>query len=309
MPITAFVEYLPFDQFFDPNKRIYWPYLALSIVYAIGFLIFSRQKVYLGWKYWMHPSALTDCIIWIGNHVIQVLVFPLLFISSLSFASVIYQRLQSFFGEANNLIFSNNWGIVFYSITYFLLSDLSRFILHYWMHHNEFLWRIHQMHHTAEVLTPITFFRVHPLEMVLFHLRFLLVHGLVTGLFIYLYKDVFDFPTILGASFFVFFTNILGGNLRHSPIPIGFGYLEKVFMSPKQHQMHHSRDLPLQQSNYGSFFAFWDKLFGTWRSSGSINNIEFGVSSRKGQDVFKDLTLPFYFDKLRAMIRKKFFRK
>jgi sterol desaturase/sphingolipid hydroxylase (fatty acid hydroxylase superfamily) len=298
------LEYLPFGHFLDPNKRIYWPYLALSLLYAVIFLSFSRQRINAGWRYWFHASAIADYLIWIGNHLIQILLFPTLFMSSLSLASQIYRVLQDRLGDVDSDLFSNNWGIVYYSITYFLVSDFTRFILHYWMHHNSFLWRIHRTHHTAEVLTPITFFRVHPLEMMLFHLRFLIVHGAVTGLFIYLYKDVFDFPTIFGASFFVFFTNILGGNLRHSPVPIGFGFFEKFLISPKQHQMHHSTELKLQRSNYGSFFAFWDKLFGTWRSSDQIRNIKFGISEQKGQNLFKDLAMPFFADRIKFLIKR-----
>lgn len=298
-------EYLPFNEFFDPNKRIYWPYLALSLLYAILFYTFSKTKINFGWKYWFHRSAIVDYVIWIGNHLVQAFIFPALFMSSLSLASTIYRELTNSFGELKTDVFSSNWGIVHYSITYFLLSDFTRFILHYWMHHNNFLWRIHRMHHTAEVLTPITFFRIHPFEMLFFHLRFLLVHGVVTGLFIYLYKDVFDFPTILGASFFVFFTNILGGNLRHSPVPISFGFFERIFISPKQHQMHHSKDLKFQLSNYGSFFAFWDKLFGTWKSSRSIKDIQFGTDAQESQSIFRDLTFPFYFDKIKALLNRR----
>lgn len=294
------LEYLPFNQFFDPNKRIYWPYLVLCAIYALIFIFFSKYKIKnIGKKYWFHPSAIFDYIVWLGNYALQVAIFPTLFIGSLSLASFFYRYLTSTFGEIQSNVFSSAYGIVYYSITYFLVSDFTRFILHYFMHKNSFLWRIHQMHHTAEVLTPITFFRVHPLEMILFHLRFLLVHGIITGLFIYLYKDVFDFPTIYGASFFVFLTNVLGGNLRHSHIPIGFGFFEKIFISPKQHQIHHSKELKFQQSNYGSFFAFWDKLFGTWKSSGSINNIQFGIQDQKKQNILKDLLLPFYIDKIR----------
>jgi sterol desaturase/sphingolipid hydroxylase (fatty acid hydroxylase superfamily) len=126
----------------------------------------------------------------------------------------------------------------------------------------------------------------------------------VTGLFIYLYRDVFDFPTILGASFFVFLTNILGGNLRHSHVPIGFGIFEKIFISPKQHQMHHSKELKFQNSNYGSFFSFWDKLFDTWKPSKSIQHIEFGIEEHKGQNVLKDLARPFFVDKIQLWFNR-----
>lgn len=288
-------HYLPFDHFFDPNKRIYWPYLALSVFYALIFIWFSRtQKNGLKINYWFNKSTLNDVIIWIGNHIIQLTIFPLLFISSLSLASRFYHFLNNIFGEFQFGGFPYGWGIVLYSVSYFLLSDFTRFILHYLMHHNQFLWSIHRMHHTAESLTPITFFRVHPFEMVLFHLRFLLIHGIVTGTFIYLFSEIFDFPTIFGSSFFVFFTNVLGGNLRHSNIPIGFGIFERFLVSPKQHQMHHSKELDMQQSNYGSFFSFWDRLFSTWKSSKGVKEIQYGIKEETQQSLVKDLLYPLF---------------
>ena len=62
----------------------------------------------------------------------------------------------------------------------------------------------------------------------------------------------------------IFIFNLLGANLRHSHIPIRFGkYFERVFISPAQHQIHHSNDSIHFDKNFGSIFAFWDGLFGT----------------------------------------------
>jgi len=32
------------------------------------------------------------------------------------------------------------------------------------------------------------------------------------------------------------------------------------------HRIHHSADHRETDSNYGTVFSFWDRLFGTWRS-------------------------------------------
>lgn len=309
-----FLKHIPFQHFFDPNKRIYWPYILLSLTYAILFILFSKIKFKeFGLKYWFHPSAILDYIIWALNHILQVVVLPLLFINSLQFALLIFHQLESVFGKFNFGNMNPAWGVVFYSLSFFILSDFTRFLVHWVMHQNNYLWNFHKMHHTAEVLTPITFFRVHPLEMLVGHLRYLLVHGVVTGIFIYFYSDVFNFLTILGASFFVFLSNILGGNLRHSHIPLGFGIFERVFISPKQHQMHHSKQLDLQQSNYGSFFAIWDVVFSTWKPSKGIKAIEYGVSDQPKQSITNELIKPvlnlLFVDKIITGIKKLFLGK
>lgn len=284
------LAYLPFQDFTDPNKRIYWPYLLLCAIYATLFLVFRKARgARFGPGYWLHPSARVDYVTWILNHLLEVTLLPLLFINSLSIASEIYHWLTNTFGAVTSVIFMTDWGVIVYTMTYFVVSDFSRYGLHLLMH--RYLWSIHRMHHTAEVLTPITFFRVHPLEMVLYHIRFLVVHSVVTGLFIYTYK-VFDFSTILGASLFVFLSNVLGGNLRHSHIPIGFGMFERLFISPKQHQMHHSREPEMQHSNYGSFFAFWDLLFSTWKRSKGVKEIQFGVKGQARQSIVRELVYP-----------------
>ena len=45
------------------------------------------------------------------------------------------------------------------------------------MHRIPFLWRFHQIHHSAEVLTPLTFHRIHPVESLLYDVRGALVTG------------------------------------------------------------------------------------------------------------------------------------
>lgn len=309
-----FINYIPLNEFTDPNKRIYWPYLLLCVVYALLFSFFTKEKLKsIGKNYWFHQSAIIDYMVWGLNYLLQASIVPLIFINSLQLASIFYNAMLNTFGPSTAGELNPVGGVVLYSALFFILSDFSRFWLHLIMHKNRFLWNIHRMHHSAEVLTPITFFRVHPLEMMLGHVRYLIVHAVVTAPFIYFYYDVFTFPTILGASFFVFLSNVLGGNLRHSHVPIGFGIFEYLFISPKQHQMHHSKKFELQQSNYGSFFAIWDILFSSWKASKDVNEIEFGLEEQKQQSFHKEMYKPLekilYLRRLKNLPQMLFFRK
>mgnify|MGYP000642776840 CR=1 FL=1 len=60
-------------------------------------------------------------------------------------------------------------------------------------------------------------------------------------LFVYLFKNPLGITQILGVNLFVFIFNIAGSNLRHSPVRLGFGKCEYLFISPAQHQIHHSK--------------------------------------------------------------------
>ena len=66
-------------------------------------------------------------------------------------------------------------------------------------------------------------------------------------------------------------------NLRHSHVYIGFGYLEHIFISPAQHQIHHSRNKIHFDQNFGSCLSIWDKAFKSWRASANTKVSRFGL--------------------------------
>ena len=155
------------------------------------------------------------------------------------------------------------------------------------LHTVPFLWEFHKVHHSAKVLTPITFYRVHPVENFLFGLRYSLSVGFVTGVFIYLFGAMVDIYMVLGVNAFLFIFSVFGSNLRHSHVPFAYtDFIEKWFMSPKQHQIHHSKKH--FDKNYGGYISIWDRVFGTLSLSSSVNVMKFGL--RKNQmDDYKSL--------------------
>lgn len=108
-------------------------------------------------------------------------------------------------------------------------------------------------------------------------LRSIAVAGLVGGLFIYLFEGKIAPLMILGISAFSLLFNLAGSNLRHSPIYLGFGKVEKWVMSPAQHQIHHSADSDHFDKNFGVMIALWDRLFGTWLSSKTESVTVYGM--------------------------------
>ena len=55
-----------------------------------------------------------------------------------------------------------------------------------------------------------------------------------------------------------------GSNLRHSHINIKYWkWLEYIFISPAQHQLHHSIAQEHYDKNFGAALAIWDWLFGS----------------------------------------------
>src|SRR5712692_6347813 len=132
------------------------------------------------------------------------------------------------------------------------------------MHRIPALWEFHKVHHSAEVLTPITFYRSHPVDMLGQTVAEALASGIVTSVFLYVFGPSLTLTTILGVNAFRFAFYLFGANLRHSHICLSFGsMIEHLVISPAQHQIHHSADPKHFNRNYGSEFAIWDWVFGS----------------------------------------------
>jgi sterol desaturase/sphingolipid hydroxylase (fatty acid hydroxylase superfamily) len=125
------------------------------------------------------------------------------------------------------------------------------------------LWRFHAIHHSAEILTPITLYRVHCVELVINSMRSIGVLGGISGVFIYCFPGKISMIDIMGVSALSWMFNMVGSNLRHSSIRLEFGRFERYFISPAQHQIHHSSAKEHYDVNFGVCLAIWDRLFRT----------------------------------------------
>ena len=188
--------------------------------------------------------------------------------------------------------------VALYSLSLFLAWDLSRFVLHMCMHRVPLLWRFHQIHHSAEVLTPLTFHRIHPVESLLYDIRGALVTGGMAGVFYWLFRSQAETWVLLGVPTLGFVLNIFAGNLRHSPFWLRFpDRVERWFLSPAQHQLHHSADPAHYDANYGTWLAIWDRMMGCLRLSDERPS-RFGIPAEHrnhGDDLLSAWLGPFRF--------------
>jgi len=104
------------------------------------------------------------------------------------------------------------------------------------------------------------------------------LYGIVFGLF-----GIVDFTTIFGLTVLIALMNLTGGALRHSHIWLDFGpVLDRILISPAQHQIHHSLAPKHHDCNYGLTLAVWDWMFGTLYVPQSREVLAFGVADREG---------------------------
>ena len=134
-------------------------------------------------------------------------------------------------------------------IVAFLLYDLSYYWMHRLHHEIKILWATHSVHHHGEDYNLATALR-----------------QTSTG---WLWKWIFYMPMIiLGVPGEVFVT-VAGINLVyqfwvHTEHIGHLGFLEKIFITPMNHGIHHAKNKEYIDANYGGVFIIWDRMFGTY---------------------------------------------
>ncbi|REL28479.1 sterol desaturase family protein [Thalassotalea euphylliae] len=289
----------------DANKRIYWGYIASSI--ALATLVFwrvSKQRqtsplaethynaehlagksaIRRFWHFlfpasiYLSQSAKNDYALFVLNKLLKAALFPLVVITMVPIALGISSALESVFGVIEHIQLSAATTMLVFTVLLFIVDDFTRFLLHYMLHKIPFMWEFHKVHHSAKVLTPFTIYRSHPVESYLYACRMALTQGTVVGLCYFLFGPTLKMIDIVGANLFVFAFNIMGSNLRHSHIWLSWGdKVENWFISPAQHQIHHSDSPKLFDVNLGSALAIWDRLFGTLVRASNVKKLSIGI--------------------------------
>ena len=146
----------------------------------------------------------------------------------------------------------------------FLAYEFGYWLQHYLCHRVPFLWEFHKVHHTANVLTPLTVFRVHPVDMWLFANVMAIVVGTANGVANYaLGVTVYQYALTDTNLILVVFLHLYL-HFQHSHLWIVFrGWAGHVLISPAHHQVHHSNNPVHFNKNLGSCLAVWDWMFGT----------------------------------------------
>ena len=282
------------EDFADPRKRIFVGYLALSVVLALAWLFVLRRQSFAAAlhkvfdrKVLFSGSAKADYKIFVINRLITLGLSPML-ITHLGIATAVYLYLHGVDFLSRGAFADTPTALVvaLFSVAMFVVDDFSKYLVHRWMHRWPLLWAIHQTHHSATTMTPITVYRTHPLEGILYGLRGAVAQGTTIATFLFLFGgDKVNLYTVLGANVIVFAFHITGSNLRHSHISIHYWpWLERLLISPAQHQLHHSVAKKHYDKNFGAALAVWDWMFGSLHLSEPEDKITFGLTDHAPGD-------------------------
>lgn len=284
---------------FDPGARIYFAYLASSVL--IAWLVYRSVRnrraaaspadvelaqgtfraFLLPRKVWDHPSAWLDLRYMVFHKVVSH--FLLLGIGGWALAAGFRATsggvsISSAVGQSSETGWSGLLVAFGYMFVVILFVDFIGWAIHYLQHRVPLLWQFHKVHHSAEVMHPISNFREHPVDNFGYGLFIGVGYGAAHGFAMRHFGFVPTMPTLLGVPLLMFLFNVVGYNLRHSHIWLRWpGALSMVFPSPAHHHVHHSSHPDHLDKNFAFMFPIWDVMFRTYHMPEDNRDIRFGT--------------------------------
>lgn len=150
------------------------------------------------------------------------------------------------------------------TLVLFLAYDLGFFIDHTLKHRVPALWELHKTHHSAETLTPLVNFRVHPLDSLMLANMLALFIGTASGVATFALGRNAQSISLFDDNILMLLYIYLTAQLQHTQIWIPFtGIWGRIFLSPAHHQLHHSADAAHFNCNMGASLAVWDWFAGS----------------------------------------------
>ena len=132
----------------------------------------------------------------------------------------------------------------------FLAVDLAGYVYHRAAHRCHILWASHMVHHSSEAFTLISSTRQGVVDTMLCGWIFLGPLVLIG----------FDFVTVCALQLVLnLYTFVV-----HSMACGRLGPFEFLFSTPTHHHLHHAKNAPYIDRNYGQILIIWDRMFGTF---------------------------------------------
>jgi sterol desaturase/sphingolipid hydroxylase (fatty acid hydroxylase superfamily) len=167
-----------------------------------------------------------------------------------------------------------------------LLDLIGAWLIHWLQHQVKWMWKFHLIHHSDTWVDTTTANRHHPGESI-FRALFTLLAVIISGAPVWL---VFLYQSL----------SVLFSQFNHANISLP-KWLDRliawVIVSPDMHKVHHHREQPLTDTNYGNIFSFWDRLFGTYAFVNDTRTLRYGIDTypkeKENNRMNKLLKIPF----------------
>lgn len=260
-------------------RDLHWDRLLITFFLAICLFVFYRGngskngkgevrktgflEYLLPKDIYTHVSARVDIWLWILERALR----PFWVVSLFATVGPVTEKkviatLQWFFGATPGIDPNYAWMLLF-ALVSLLCYDFVFYAIHYAMHKIPALWAIHKVHHSAEVLTPLTRSREHFLAGPIWAAGSAFSFAFAAGIFAYLFDGGITQATILGAGVFSFILGLTGA-FRHYHIQVRYPrWVEKWIQSPAMHHTHHSYLKKHWDTNLAAVTSIYDRMFGT----------------------------------------------
>jgi sterol desaturase/sphingolipid hydroxylase (fatty acid hydroxylase superfamily) len=229
-------------------------------------------------RWYRSASARADFGLMAMNLFVTGIVFGWALLSSDTIEQFVTMILNDQFGKSQWIALPQSAAMTVLTLAFYLTFEFAYFVDHYLKHHIPLLWHFHRVHHTAETLSPVTVFRVHPVDTIIFYnLTALFVGTAMAGVkhLIGAHTEQFGvggFNAILLAALYLI------SHLHHSEMWIAFnGRLGRLILSPAHHQLHHSANPAHFNCNFGNTFAVFDWIADSLYVPSAKAELQFGT--------------------------------
>ena len=233
-----------------------------------------------------HPSARADFLFWLSRRIFMpLLVLPTVF-STVAAGHVAYWLLGHAIGHpVQSPGPAGPWMLLAFTITMFLAYDISYYLYHRLQHSVPFMWELHKVHHSAEVMVGVTKDRVHPLDEIMNRWWDGIIPGLAYGAWLFFALDPVEL-TVFGINVYFLRNAVLMMDfVRHTHLKLSYGrWINCIFLCPHYHQLHHSVAEEHWHRNFGLSLSIWDRMFGTLVTPKPGEDFAFGLPDREAEE-------------------------
>lgn len=215
-------------------------------------------------RLWASTSGRTDIGFFLFNVVLFGGLFGWAIASQTAVSGWLLEGMRAVLGEGPGSLIGPVGALIVGTVALFLTGELAYWTIHFLSHRIPWMWEIHKVHHSAQHLSPLTNFRVHPIEGVLFANLLALMMGTMNAVLTWTLGEPAGAFTVWDRNVIALAGLYAVQHLQHSHLWITFpGVLGRILYSPAHHQIHHSTNPAHFGSNLGSLTTLWDWLFGT----------------------------------------------
>ncbi len=221
-------------------------------------------RALLPWRILRSRSGRLDIAAFLFGALLAGVALGWALVSGSWWASTLSARLVSWLGPVAPTALPGPVAALLITLALFLAYEAAYWLNHWLSHRVGWLWEFHKVHHSAESLSLLTNFRVHPVDTIIFYNMAAATTGITAGLLRYALGGATDDVSVGGTNLLVFLSSIVLSYLQHSHLWLATtGRWGRLILSPAHHQLHHSVDPRHHNRNLGATLALFDWAFGT----------------------------------------------